>query len=194
MTEESVGSPHQENKISEETLQALTGQIEQEVILPGHFIWGHGAPLSEGEKILLEGIKGNPAYGLTEMSIPLQEKDLSDHENAASIVKKAMHWPHRNRKGIILISIPEDFKIHQVVEEVVVDNTLRARVPTRFLSGFIDAEKGIFVKNPQFEEEAKPTTESLTRFPQGIGNRGSADRQVPTMAKKDPDKDTPDVW
>src|ERR1035437_4925857 len=138
-------TPITEKTQREERLTQLADFIDNE-----HGLLGHGTSLLLASEIMTNGIRVNDSYHLGGIAIPLSgipnEKLLDTLEN----------WEHKNSKAIILISVPDidGFRQDSEVVGTTFDlklNRERSFIPSEFIRGYYDAEKGIFVKNLKWQ-------------------------------------------
>ena len=136
-----------------------------EILRPGYVNYGHGTNREVVNKILDEGIRVNESYGPLEILLPLP----SDSDELSNLLE---HWPHKNADIIIVVSVPKKgFRFEQGKCGVVGDiydphlNKRRSYIPSRFIRGYYDVTKDVFVPNDKWQENPEHLVEGKEYTP-----------------------------
>lgn len=131
---------------------------------------GHGTRSPDvAERILKEGLT-TQAPDLLSTSVPLIDNSKTWEEQADGVINQIKNWPHLKAGAVIIVMIPNpdegevggkryfDSVFQELPDE---DKSLYAHyyIPRSYIKGYVDVDKGKFIKNPNFNPE-KPQLKS----------------------------------
>ncbi len=139
----------------------VTPRLEEqlrEVYSPDFSTLGHGTIPEVAEEIMLTGLRyKDPDLSLT--AVPLYDAKIPYDEQSGEVVQKITHWPHKDRKGVVILMIPNPAEDQQggnayfnsVFEERPIEGRSdRYIIDPKYIKGYVDVEAGKFVPNPNF--------------------------------------------
>lgn len=165
---------------SERRLMKLQEELAP-IFNESHSTLGHGTATSGiAEEILKNGMYATKAPDLASTAIPLEKSQ----DGINSILK----WPHEERKYIVVIMVPKNVQgdVNKYIWDDLDANDpwsqgAVAKLPPKFIRGYIDVNKTRFISNPNFEDNPTlkiPIVEEksvLERKAEALRKKGPAD-------------------
>lgn len=153
------GGPKGEGRASAEHIPELDSALRGLFESPD-MVFGHGTTPDIAEKIMRDGLEARTDR-IDETVLPLFDRSRGYDGQAAAARNQVLNWEHHGARAVVIVVVPKmpepASNIRRYVNsaferiEESADGERPYRIPARYIRGYVDADKKVFIENPAFD-------------------------------------------